>query len=93
MTDTLTKRELIAAVFAGLLLSGCYGEPEGKIVDKDSNSAGKYGMKIWADPETGCEYLYRRDIVYDKGFGGITARLDKYGKPICALSPTQDTEE
>ena len=39
-------------------------------------------FEFWTDPQNGCQY-----VVYDGPYaGGITARLDPDGKPICVES-------
>jgi hypothetical protein len=41
-------------------------------------------MEIWVDKETGVNYLY-----HQSGYaGGMTALLDKYGKPI--ITPVEN---
>lgn len=59
-----------------LLLSGC---ERSENIQKKLDSQFGWSMTVWKDKDTGCEY-----IVYS-GYqqGGITARYDSEGKPIC----------
>ena len=72
----------IIAMSCAVVLAGCqrreYVErtPPPEVVVTDN-------VFVWRDVQTGCEYLiYSRDAGY-AGMGGMTARLDPDGRPIC----------
>ena len=72
----------IALVIAIGSLSACgYGSKEDKTVDRWIDSKGLSHLKagIWVDP-TGCDHW----IIDDGVEGYLSARLDKYGKPVCS---------
>ena len=72
-------------VIASAALAGCdkiESEPinattvDGKI---RSRRAGGEEVRVWRDPETGCQYL----LWERRQRGAMTPRLDPDGKPIC----------
>jgi hypothetical protein len=85
----MMRTPLILCFAGALLLAGCdqngspfQSEPikttrlQGKVMGK---SSGAEEIRVWRDPDTGCQYLLwrgRRD-------GGITPRLTPDGRPIC----------
>ena len=77
MKERLVVRKLliICIIFSLALLIGCSRQDDNDTpVQYNKNSA-----YVYTDNETGCEYL-----IYAKGYrGGITARLNQDGKPIC----------
>jgi hypothetical protein len=69
------KKILVGFALIGLV--GCVGVDksvagDSKAVQKISND--KEDVEVFADKETGCEYLYST-------FSGMTIRLDEKGKP------------
>ncbi len=77
-------KPLLAIAAAGLL-SACGGDiPIGpdksqdvNLIDRDDLSGMKAG--IWVDPN-GCDHW----IIDDGVEGYLSARIDKYGKPVCS---------
>jgi len=76
----------IAILGAALALAGCEGggfdAPKGdKTVDRglDHKDLSQLRAGIWVDP-TGCDQW----IIDDGVEGYLSARLDKYGKPVCS---------
>ena len=69
---------LVAATFS---LSACLGDKIDKTVDRGINSHSVSQMQagIWVDPR-GCDHW----IIDDGVEGYLSARLDKYGKPVCS---------
>lgn len=71
---------------AAATLSACIGEESGgEIVDKtvdrgfDSKHLSQLKAGIWVDPH-GCDHW----IIDDGKEGYLSARLDRYGKPVCS---------
>ena len=85
------KRTLrpLAALTATVFLAGCLGEdgPD-KTIDRgfDRKDLSQLQAGIWVDPN-GCDHW----IIDDGVEGYLSARLDKYGKPVCSgvAPPTQ----
>lgn len=77
MTMKLTASMIVAA-FA---VSGCLGDKQDKTVDRgiNSHSVSELNAGIWVDPR-GCDHW----IIDDGVEGYLSARLDKYGKPVCS---------
>ncbi|NOX41244.1 MAG: hypothetical protein GXP05_12245 [Alphaproteobacteria bacterium] len=77
---------LIAIVTAALVLAAC--EKTNKTIDIGINTHSVSQLKagIWIDPQ-GCDQW----IIDDGVEGYLSARLDKYGKPVCSgiAAPTQ----
>lgn len=65
---------------AAVAISGCTDKID-KTVDRgfDSHPISKLNAGIWVDP-TGCDQW----IIDDGVEGYLSARLDKYGKPVCS---------
>jgi len=78
--------QTVAILAAALVLSAC--EITNKTVDHGINSHSLSNLKagIWIDPQ-GCDQW----IIDDGVEGYLSARLDKYGKPVCSgiAPPTQ----
>ena len=70
----------IALLGAALSLSACMGEKNDKTVDRgfDSKHLSQLVAGVWVDPN-GCQHW----IIDDGVEGYLSARMDKYGKPIC----------
>jgi hypothetical protein len=73
------KGAALIAVAAGL--AGCVDNKQDKTVDRgiDSKHLSQLKAGIWVDP-TGCDQW----IIDDGAEGYLSARLDKYGKPVCS---------
>lgn len=79
---------------AAVSLAGCLGEGGGGKVHTDKTR--DYGFKphhlstmtsgIWTDPH-GCDHW----IIDDGIEGYLSARLDKYGKPVCSGAGPRET--
>lgn len=75
----------IAILGAALALAGCEGGIDApksdKTVDRglDTKDLSQLRAGIWVDP-TGCDQW----IIDDGVEGYLSARLDKYGKPVCS---------
>lgn len=76
-------KKLIGGVLIGVILLGaCQDSNVGATSDGNEKTKGKEylgeqnEMHIFVDEETKCEYLYET-----RGQGGMTIRLDEYGKP------------
>jgi len=74
------KMSLVIAA-AAITLSACDGSPVDKTVDRGVNShpISELQAGIWVDPN-GCDHW----IIDDGVEGYLSARLDKYGKPVCS---------
>ena len=71
-----------AALIAGaIVLTACADNKGDKTVDRglDSKHLSQLKAGIWVDP-TGCDQW----IIDDGVEGYLSARLDKYGKPVCS---------
>ncbi|MDX5884964.1 DUF6440 family protein [Bacillus cereus group sp. BfR-BA-00999] len=66
----------LLVILSLMLLAGCESEAPPKEIKKTSNE----DTNVFID-ETGCEYLYREWSNGYAGAGGMTVRLDEYGKP------------
>ncbi|MEO1138247.1 MAG: hypothetical protein AAFW87_02215 [Pseudomonadota bacterium] len=79
----MTVFKLIALVPVVGLLSACdeFGDKQDKTVDRgfDSKHISNLQAGIWVDPN-GCDHW----IIDDGVEGYLSARLDKYGKPVCS---------
>ncbi|MGR3503822.1 hypothetical protein [Pseudaestuariivita sp.] len=73
--------KLTALALATMALSGCLGNKVDKTVDRglDSKHLSQLKAGIWVDPN-GCDHW----IIDDGVEGYLSARLDKYGKPVCS---------
>lgn len=71
----------IAISTAAFLLTACLGEKYDKTVDRaiDSKHLSQLRAGIWIDPQ-GCDHW----IIDDGAEGYLSARLDRYGKPVCS---------
>lgn len=76
---TILRTAALIAAVAGL--AGCVDNKEDKTVDRgiDSKHLSELKAGIWVDP-TGCDQW----IIDDGAEGYLSARLDKYGKPVCS---------
>lgn len=70
----------LAMVVAAIVLTACTNTPD-KTIDRgiNSHSVSQLNAGIWVDP-TGCDHW----IIDDGVEGYLSARLDKYGKPVCS---------
>lgn len=90
----MTTFKLILAAGCALGLAACSdsvgsnGDPSDKSRDRgfDSKHLSQLQAGIWVDPN-GCDHW----IIDDGVEGYLSARLDKYGKPVCSgvAPPTQ----
>ena len=85
----MTKLKLVPALLAALVIAGCdRGLPADKTIDRgtDAKDLSQLQAGIWVDPN-GCDHW----IIDDGVEGYLSARLDKYGKPVCSgvAPPTQ----
>ena len=72
--------KLIAAAVGCLVIAGSVVAADEFVVRKSTQAAGeRYVPGVWVDPD-GCEHW----IIDDGVEGYLSARLDKYGKPVCS---------
>ncbi len=72
-----------------MLVAGCDVPKKNKTVDNgfDSKRLSELKAGIWVDPR-GCDHW----IIDDGVEGYLSARLDKYGKPVCSgIAPPNTT--
>jgi hypothetical protein len=71
----------IAFLAAAVAVAGCSGDKIDKTIDRGINShpVSELNAGIWVDPN-GCDHW----IIDDGVEGYLSARLDKYGKPVCS---------
>ncbi len=71
----------IVISLSAVMLAGCFGEKYDKTVDRaiDSKHLSQLRAGIWIDPR-GCDHW----IIDDGAEGYLSARLDRYGKPVCS---------
>ena len=76
----MTFKVSVLVVGAAVALAGC-GDKIDKTVDRGFNShpVSQLNAGIWVDPN-GCDHW----IIDDGVEGYLSARLDKYGKPVCS---------
>ncbi len=77
----LTKLALVTGV-AAAILAGCTPIGPDKSLDRglfDQDDLSTMHAGIWVDPN-GCDHW----IIDDGVEGYLSARLDKYGKPVCS---------
>jgi hypothetical protein len=85
----MARKALIGGLAVAMLLTGCdklttsfKSEPittstvEGRL---RSNRTGGEQVRVWRDPDTGCQYL----LWERRQRGGITPRLTPEGRPMC----------
>ena len=80
----MTKLKIVPMlVIAAMGLAACDGGyPSDKTIDRgfvDSKDLSQLQAGIWVDPN-GCDHW----IIDDGVEGYLSARLDKYGKPVCS---------
>ena len=88
----MTRTKLALCLGGAVLLGGCdklgssfKAEPitttpvEGKM--RGTRNRGEQ-VRVWRDPETGCQYL----IWQSRRHGGVTPRLTADGRPMCRAS-------
>jgi hypothetical protein len=86
----MTKLKFVPLLLiGGLGLAACGdGYPPDKTIDRgfDRKDLSQLQAGIWVDPN-GCDHW----IIDDGVEGYLSARLDKYGKPVCSgvAAPTQ----
>ncbi len=73
--------KLAACLCAAAALAGCDAPKQDKTVDRGSDAKHLSQLKagVWIDPN-GCDHW----IIDDGAEGYLSARLDKYGKPVCS---------
>ena len=76
------------ALVAAAALAGCVDNKVDKTVDRgiDNKHLSQLKAGIWVDP-TGCDHW----IIDDGAEGYLSARLDKYGKPVCSGAAPPNT--
>ncbi len=75
----IMSKNILLLVTAAVFIAAC--EKQNKTVDRgfDSKDLSTLKAGIWVDPN-GCD-----NWIIDDGFEGyLSARLDKYGKPVCS---------
>jgi hypothetical protein len=77
----MTIKLSIAFLAAAVAVAGCSGDKIDKTIDRGINShpVSELNAGIWVDPN-GCDHW----IIDDGVEGYLSARLDKYGKPVCS---------
>ncbi|MFK5997144.1 MAG: hypothetical protein QM492_03450 [Rhodobacterales bacterium] len=77
----MTLLKTTSFVFIALFISACDIPKKNKTVDNgiDRHPLSKMKAGIWIDPH-GCDNW----IIDDGVEGYLSARLDKYGKPVCS---------
>lgn len=77
-----------ALIVATSVLAACVDNKEDKTVDRgiDAKHLSQLKAGIWIDP-TGCDHW----IIDDGAEGYLSARLDKYGKPVCSGAAPPNT--
>lgn len=80
--------KLTALALVATALSGCLGNKVDKTVDRglDAKHLSQLKAGIWIDPN-GCDHW----IIDDGVEGYLSARLDKYGKPVCSGTAPPNT--
>ncbi|WP_180957604.1 hypothetical protein [Neptunicoccus cionae] len=75
----MTIKTSILILGAAVALAAC--DKQNKTVDRgfDSHPVSELNAGIWVDPR-GCDHW----IIDDGVEGYLSARLDKYGKPVCS---------
>ena len=76
----MTIKLSMALVGVAVAIAGC-GDKIDKTIDRGFNShpVSELNAGIWVDPN-GCDHW----IIDDGVEGYLSARLDKYGKPVCS---------
>ncbi len=84
----MTRAGLVFGLIGATLLAGCNGgqSPFGSAPSEERSddgqlrtSQGNGRLRVWSDPETGCQYLLRGR----SSRGSITPRLKPDGLPLC----------
>jgi len=77
----MKSAKIIAVLCAALVLAACDVPKQNKTVDRgfDSKHLSQLKAGVWIDPN-GCDHW----IIDDGVEGYLSARLDKYGKPVCS---------
>ncbi len=78
----MTFKRSITLLTAALAVAGCVDGKTNKTVDRGfgkNHSVSELTAGIWVDPR-GCDHW----IIDDGAEGYLSARLDKYGKPVCS---------
>ena len=85
----MTKKHILLAALCSLGLAACsdhekfggvgYGSDKSRDGGFDSKHLSQLQAGIWVDPN-GCDHW----IIDDGVEGYLSARLDKYGKPVCS---------
>ncbi len=79
---------IVALLCAAVALAACESTASDKTVDRgiDSKHLSQLKAGVWIDPN-GCDHW----IIDDGVEGYLSARLDKYGKPVCSGSAPPNT--
>ncbi len=77
----MKRTKLILLIIGAFAVSGCFDDKRDKTVDRwfDSKDLSQLQAGIWIDPN-GCDHW----IIDDGVEGYLSARLDRYGKPVCS---------
>jgi len=77
----MTPVKTLSLVLLATIVAGCDIPKQNKTVDNgiDSKHLSQLKAGIWVDPR-GCDHW----IIDDGVEGYLSARLDKYGKPVCS---------
>ncbi len=80
--------KLAAGLCVAIALAGCDAPKRDKTVDRglDTKHLSQLRAGVWIDPN-GCDHW----IIDDGAEGYLSARLDKYGKPVCSGTAPPNT--
>jgi len=84
----MTFLKAAALITVTAIVAGCEANQGDKTVDRglDSKPLSELKAGIWIDPN-GCDHW----IIDDGVEGYLSARLDKYGKPVCSGAAPPNT--
>ncbi len=80
--------KIVAVLCTALALTACDVPKKNKTVDRgfDAKHLSQLKAGVWIDPN-GCDHW----IIDDGVEGYLSARLDKYGKPVCSGTAPPNT--
>ncbi|WP_138934374.1 hypothetical protein [Roseovarius arcticus] len=80
--------KIVTVLCAALALAACDVPKKNKTVDRgfDAKHLSQLKAGVWIDPN-GCDHW----IIDDGVEGYLSARLDKYGKPVCSGTAPPNT--
>ena len=80
--------KIVTVMCAALALAACDAPKKDKTVDRgiDAKHLSQLKAGVWIDPN-GCDHW----IIDDGAEGYLSARLDKYGKPVCSGTAPPNT--